>query len=471
MPIVIRQAGTRNFVDKEGVLARLLDVMLIPLGAALASHFFMPDSGHLIVEGAFVAFDMALGILLLPLFGVYDSWRGRSKWHLSLNIVFGWIIVQVCGLALMFLLHRTASISRIWCVSWTVMTATGLVASRLLVHAVLQRMRRAGRNLRTVAVVGAGAHRDSVIANIVKSPGAGFRAVGAFNTRRGSEPDVPGLPSFAHLREFADWVRRERIEEVWIALPMSEERTVLRIIDEFSGDLVNLRFIPDVRGLAMFDRNVVDLIGAPAINLMASPMTPYALIQKAIFDRLFAAAVLIALLPLMSAIAVAVKSTSKGPVLFTQRRKGADGRVFRIYKFRSMSAHAEQPGVVRQATRGDPRITRVGAFLRRTSLDELPQFLNVLRGEMSVVGPRPHAIEHDDQYRSIVDGYIHRYRIKPGITGWAQVNGFRGETDRIEKMQGRVEHDLYYLRNWSFGLDMRIVLATVLKGLVHRNAY
>ena len=134
-------------------------------------------------------------------------------------------------------------------------------------------------------------------------------------------------------------------------------------------------------------------------------------------------------------------------------------------------AHFEYYALVRQATRGDPRITRVGAFLRRTSLDELPQFLNVLRGEMSVVGPRPHALEHDDQYRSLVDGYIHRYRIKPGITGWAQVNGFRGETDRIEKMQGRVERDLYYLRNWSFGLDMRIVVATVVKGLVHRNAY
>jgi lipopolysaccharide/colanic/teichoic acid biosynthesis glycosyltransferase len=136
-----------------------------------------------------------------------------------------------------------------------------------------------------------------------------------------------------------------------------------------------------------------------------------------------------------------------------------------------MRKHAARTGVVRQATRGDPRVTRVGAFLRRTSLDELPQFLNVLRGEMSVVGPRPHAIEHDDEYRGIVDGYIHRYRIKPGITGWAQVNGFRGETDRVEKMQARVEHDLYYLRNWSFGLDMRIVFATVVKGLRHRNAY
>ncbi len=452
----------------EGVLARLLDAMLIALGAALASRFTRSSAGFSIVD---VAFCMTFAIFVLPWFGIYDSWRGRSKWRMSVNTVFGWIAVQACGLALMFLLHRTALVSRIWCVSWTVSTAVALVMSRLIAYVVLARMRRAGRNLRMVAVMGAGAHRDSVIANIVDSPGAGFRAVATFNTRHGSEPDFSGLPSFGNLHEFAAWVRREHIEEVWLALSMSEEQTVLRVLDEFSGDLVNLRFIPDMRGIAMFERNVVDLIGVPAINLMASPMTPYALILKAIFDRLFAAAILLVLSPVILSIAVAVKLTSKGPVLFTQRRRGMDGRVFRIYKFRSMRVHTEQAGVICQATRGDPRITRVGAFLRRTSLDELPQFLNVLRGEMSVVGPRPHAIEHDHLYRMIVDGYIHRYRIKPGITGWAQVNGFRGETDRIEKMRERIEHDLYYLRNWSFGLDMRIVLATVVKGGLHRNAY
>ena len=471
MRTAIRQPAPRHFADVDSLLARLLDVMLIALGAALASLALVPRVGLTIFEGAFVAFDMAFAILLLPWFGVYDSWRGRSKWRLSFNLVFGWIAVQVCGFAMLFLLHRASSVSRLWCVSWTLITALGLVVSRLLVQAVLGRMRRAGSNLRMVAVVGSGTHRDRVIANIMRSPDAGFRMAATFDVRQGRESRVSGLPSFGCLCEFADWVRREQIEEVWLALSISEEDTVLQILDEFSGDLVNVRFIPDVRSLAMFDRNVVDLVGAPAINLMASPMTPYALVQKAVFDRLFAMAALLALAPLMLSIAVAVKATSKGPVLFTQRRKGADGRVFRIYKFRSMREHAARPGVVRQATRGDPRITRVGAFLRRTSLDELPQFLNVLRGEMSVVGPRPHAIEHDDQYRGIVDGYIHRYRIKPGITGWAQVNGYRGETDRVEKMQARVEHDLYYLRNWSFGLDMRIVIATVVRGLWDRNAY
>jgi exopolysaccharide biosynthesis polyprenyl glycosylphosphotransferase len=200
-------------------------------------------------------------------------------------------------------------------------------------------------------------------------------------------------------------------------------------------------------------------------------LSPLALANKDIFDRVFAALALVALAPLMLVIAAAVKLSSRGPVLFTQRRKGADGRVFRIFKFRSMSVHAPDEGLLQQATRNDPRVTRVGAFLRRTSFDELPQFFNVLIGDMSIVGPRPHAIEHDALYQTVVDDYIQRYRIKPGITGWAQVNGFRGETDRIEKMQGRVDHDLYYLRNWSFALDMRILFATVIKGLTHSNAY
>jgi Undecaprenyl-phosphate glucose phosphotransferase len=468
---VIRQTAGRGVAEVEGVLACLFDVILIALGAVLASLLFPPDPGHWTLEGGFVLFDMALAILLFPWFGVYDSQRGRSKWPSTINVVFGWIVVQACGLVIMFLLHRTASISRIWCVSWTTITAVGIIVSRLLVYAMLGRMRCAGRNLRRVAVVGAGSHCDSVIASIASSPDTGFRAVATFNSSGVTQPGAHGLPLFSDLRKFADWVRREQVDEVWLALRMSDESTVLRVLDEFSRDLVNLRFVPDVRSLAMFDRNVVDLIGSPAINLMVSPMTPYALMQKALFDRLFAFATLLVLSPLMLSIGVAIKATSKGPVLFTQRRMGADGRVFRIYKFRSMRPHVEKPGVVRQATRGDPRITRLGAFLRRTSLDELPQFLNVLRGEMSVVGPRPHALEHDDEYRSIVDGYIHRYRIKPGITGWAQINGFRGETDAIEKMRGRVEHDLYYLRNWSFGLDMRIVLATLVKGFLHRNAY
>jgi putative colanic acid biosynthesis UDP-glucose lipid carrier transferase len=186
---------------------------------------------------------------------------------------------------------------------------------------------------------------------------------------------------------------------------------------------------------------------------------------------MFAAAALMLLSPLMVMLAVAVKLSSPGPVFFRQRRKGMDGREFTILKFRSMHVHAEEAGKLTQARPGDERVTTVGRFLRRTSLDELPQFINVLLGQMSVVGPRPHAIEHDDLYMRLIDGYMYRYRIRPGMTGWAQVNGLRGETARVESMARRVAMDLFYIQHWSFWLDLKIVAMTIVKGFTGKNAY
>jgi putative colanic acid biosynthesis UDP-glucose lipid carrier transferase len=193
--------------------------------------------------------------------------------------------------------------------------------------------------------------------------------------------------------------------------------------------------------------------------------------RKDIFDRSFATFVLVGLLPLLLLIALAVKCSSPGPVLFRQQRSGLGGNVFTIYKFRTMRLHVAAPGMVRQATRDDGRVTSLGGWLRRTSLDELPQFFNVLCGDMSVVGPRPHALEHDEIYRAVIARYSDRYQAKPGITGWAQVHGLRGETDSLEKMAARVEHDLFYLRHRSFGLDLRIIVMTMVRGLSYRTAY
>ncbi len=303
------------------------------------------------------------------------------------------------------------------------------------------------------------------------TPDSVYRVTVAFDTDPKAQAIPLGLPTFCDREAFVSYVRNAHIDELWLAVPLSEGQTIVPFVELLRNDLINIRFIPDVSGLSAFNAGLANLEGTSAINLVASPIASHSLIGKEIFDRVFALCALLVLSPVLAGVALAVKCSSRGPVLFKQRRKGANGKVFSIYKFRSMRAHVEAAGTVKQATRNDPRVTRVGAFLRRTSLDELPQFFNVLRGEMSVVGPRPHAIEHDKFYQDIVDGYIHRYRIKPGITGWAQINGFRGETDRIEKMQGRVAHDLYYLSNWSFWLDMRIVMATIFKGLGHGNAY
>ncbi len=205
-------------------------------------------------------------------------------------------------------------------------------------------------------------------------------------------------------------------------------------------------------------------------DLIATPSPP-ALHIKDVFDRLFALAVLVLLSPLLLSLALAIRATSPGPVLFRQLRLGLDGRPFHVYKFRSMRMHREADGQLTQATRGDPRITPLGHFMRRTSLDELPQFLNVLRGDMSVVGPRPHALVHNDIYRQRLAQYMLRHSVKPGITGWAQIHGLRGETDTDDKMARRLEHDLHYIRHWSFWLDIKIVCWTAIHGWTHRNAY
>lgn len=310
-------------------------------------------------------------------------------------------------------------------------------------------------------------------------PDAGFSPVVVFDedatVNPYEDPDtsdaIEGVPVERDYQRMIELVRQRAIRELWLALPISKEKEIHRFVMDLRNDFVNIRFIPDVRSLTLFNQPMVELLGVPAINLAASPITDLRVLPKRIFDRLFALAALTALAPVMLVIAAMVKLSSPGPVFFRQKRKGIDGHEFEIYKFRSMKVHKEEAGRITQATRRDPRITAVGAFLRRTSLDELPQFFNVLRGDMSVVGPRPHALEHDDLYQKVVAGYINRYRIKPGITGWAQINGFRGETDRIEKMERRVEHDLYYLGHWSFALDMRIIGATIVAGLVHRNAY
>ena len=462
---------TRKMHGLQGLVARALDVALIVGGATAAAQIRYDDLLRHHTDAAFIAFATALAISLFPVFGIYQSWRGRSMLRLAGQISLAWVVVQACALVLMFSLHRTDLISRLWFAYWTGLTGGALIVSRLTVHAALGRVRQAGLNLRRVAVVGQGVHCQRMVRNIGAAPASGFRASAAYDICPETGLASLGMPVFDDLTKFARHVRSEGVQELWLTLPLSEERTILKVVQEFRDDLVNIRFMPDVSGLALFDSGMIDLIGVPAINLVASPLSSHALGKKEMFDRVFAAAALLALGPLLMGIAAAVKLSSPGPVIFRQRRKGADGKVFQIYKFRTMHVHSEERGVVSQARRGDSRITRVGAFLRRTSLDELPQFFNVLSGDMSVVGPRPHAIEHDELYRKVVSGYMHRYRVKPGITGWAQVNGFRGETDRIEKMQGRVEHDLYYLRNWSFALDMRIVAATIWRGFRHTNAY
>jgi Undecaprenyl-phosphate glucose phosphotransferase len=258
-----------------------------------------------------------------------------------------------------------------------------------------------------------------------------------------------------------------------VALPWGAEERLLNWLKKLKTLPADIRLCPDVIGFHMPHRGVSHIAGVPMLNVFEKPIAGWDSVVKAVEDRVLASLILLGIAPLMLTVAIAIKLTSPGPVFFKQKRYGFNNEIIEVFKFRSM--HVErcsgEAGPVAQATRDDDRITPLGRFLRRTSLDELPQFINVVRGEMSIVGPRPHAVAHNEQYAKLIDEYLARHKVKPGITGWAQVNGLRGETDTLDKMERRVQFDLHYIENWSLAFDIRIILMTLLVGFSHPNAY
>ena len=262
------------------------------------------------------------------------------------------------------------------------------------------------------------------------------------------------------LDDVAEYVTKFNIDLVYIALPILNHARVIDLVNSLRDTTASIYFVPDVFIFDLVQARLDSVNGVPVIAVFESPLVGINAVHKRLFDILASGMILFLIFPILMVLAVLVKLTSKGPVFFKQRRYGMDGEEILVYKFRSMSV-SEDGQKVTQATKNDARVTPFGAFLRKTSLDELPQLINVLQGAMSIVGPRPHAIAHNEHYRKLIRGYMWRHKVKPGITGWAQVNGFRGETDTIDKMEGRVLHDIAYLKNWSIWLDCTIMLKTI----------
>jgi putative colanic acid biosynthesis UDP-glucose lipid carrier transferase len=272
------------------------------------------------------------------------------------------------------------------------------------------------------------------------------------------------------VEDVARYVKQNAIHVVYITLPMTRDPRIVRMLDELRDTTASVYFVPSTLPFEMIQARVDRIGGVPVIAVCETPFYGINGVLKRAADLLITGLVLLAIWPLMAAIAVGIKLSSPGPVLFRQRRYGLDGKEIVVYKFRSMMV-CEDGGHVRQARQNDPRVTAFGAFLRRTSLDELPQFINVLTGSMSIVGPRPHAVAHNEQYRGLINGYMVRHKVRPGITGWAQINGFRGETETVEMMKRRIEYDLDYLNHWSLSFDLWIILRTVLVMVKDEKAY
>jgi len=471
-----RTKSFKSYVFKGTFFARITDSLSV-FFSALAAYFIrfdlMPDFS--VVPQNYLSISIVAAVfslLIFPLYGLYHSWRGKSLFDQVRSVLIGWGTVLGSVIVLLFLLKYSEQFSRSWLLQWFILGTFFILFIRLLTYWLLGLMRSKGFNYRSVVVVGAGDLGKEVLDRVSSSSWTGFKVTALFDDDKElAGGNILGVPVKTEINKITEFISDNNIDEVWLALPLNAEKRMQDLVNHLSSTAVNVRLIPDIFGLSILNHGFTEIAGMPVVDLCTSPMVGSNRFVKSIEDKVLSFIILMLISPLLLIIAIGIKLSSPGPVLFKQKRHGWDGKVINVYKFRSMKVHEEFNGSVTQAIKKDPRITKLGAFLRRTSLDELPQFYNVLQGRMSIVGPRPHAVAHNEHYKEIVDQYMLRHKVKPGITGWAQVNGWRGETDTLEKMQKRVEFDLFYIENWSLWFDLKIIFLTIFKGFVNKNAY
>lgn len=410
-------------------------------------------------------------VITPSLFNAAGLYRPESP-RLSYGaLIGGWILVI---LFLLFVGSITGAFSLFsWSLlgSWSLAVPAVLLVLRLCLQGYLRRHRKSGLNNRKAVIAGVGELSAQLARQLQANPELGLQFRGYF----AGPTDLQGEriqyhPLIGALEELPEYVRSHNIDVVYIALSMQAENTIAQLINELQDTTASVYFVPNLTLFQLMQARIHTLQGIPLVSVWEVPFSGLQGIAKRLMDIVVSIVALVLLSPVMVGIAIAIKLTSPGTILFRQHRYGLSGREIIVYKFRSMAV-AEDGDNVKQAQKNDPRVTPLGAILRRTSLDELPQFINVLQGRMSIVGPRPHAVSHNEHYRKLVQGYMLRHLVKPGITGWAQVNGFRGETDTLDKMEQRIEYDLHYLKHWSLLLDIKIILRTVLVLTGQKNAY
>jgi putative colanic acid biosynthesis UDP-glucose lipid carrier transferase len=417
-----------------------------------------------------------MGVLFTPLvfsfFDIYDSVRGKGLANHSIVLLQAMAVMSLLLAGLASFTKSGEAYSRAWFAIWMLIAFALLVIVRCSLLFFLHFMRTRGLNERRVVIVGADELGMKFAKTVQQALWTGFRIVTFLDDNAAHKQNIiHSIPVIQTPDKLGQYLTNAAIDEIWLALSLGDERRVKEILFELRHHTITTRFVLDIFGLDLLNHSLTDIAGFPVLNIRATPMVGINRLVKAIEDRLLASLILIVISPLLLLISLSIKCSSKGPILFKQDRLGWDGRIIKIYKFRTMVQHHEENGEVTQATMHDKRVTKLGRFLRKSSLDELPQFLNVLQGRMSIVGPRPHALAHNELYKDMIYTYMQRHRVKPGITGWAQVNGWRGETDTLIKMQKRVEYDLYYINNWSLALDMKIIFLTFFRGFTDQNAY
>lgn len=476
--LVSNASANRNF---RGILRhhhydiatiiRILDAMLVGGLLWLLAHLFA-ESWNTHYSFA-TALTMGLFFIIAQSNDLYRSRRGAALHHESIRLWIAWLTVIMVLLFIAYATRTSAEYSRGVILTWFVSTPVVLTVWRGSLHYVLGRLREHGLNTRRVAIVGARELGADFARTILSAPWMGLLPIGFYDDRKptGARPLVSEpVKVVGDLNTLIDHAREGKIDSIYITLPMRAEERIKNLLGQLSDTTVSVHLVPDFFIYNLMNASWSNLGDLPIVSIYETPFFGVDGWIKRFEDIVLAILILLIIAIPMIVIAISVRLSSPGPVFFKQYRYGLRGNRIEVWKFRTMTT-CENGADITQAKRHDYRVTRVGRFLRRTSLDELPQFINVLQGNMSIVGPRPHAVVHNEQYRKLISGYMLRHKVKPGITGLAQVNGWRGETDTVDKMRKRVEFDLAYIRNWSLFLDLKIILMTMLRGFTGKNVY
>jgi Undecaprenyl-phosphate glucose phosphotransferase len=462
-------------------VVRFVEFALVALSGFLVEMIHVvPDHGYQTAYLFAIPSVAALTVVMFQMLGAYriSALRFLSKEYL--HIACGWALVFLIALTAVFFLKLDSVFSRIWLSGWFLLGLVTLLVERMLLSLYILRLTKTGRLERRTVIVGGGPAADQLLEQLSAQHQMDLRICGIFDDRTDERsPDmVAGFPKLGTVNDLVEFARRVRLDLVIFTLPITAEARLLQMLRKLWVLPVDIRLAAHMNKLRFQSRAYSYIGTVPLLDVFDKPIADWDIVLKFLFDKIVGTLCLLIAAPVMVAVALAVKLTSKGPILFKQKRYGFNNELVEVLKFRSMYSDQLDYNAVKQVTRDDPRVTRVGRFIRKTSLDELPQLLNVVfKGNLSLVGPRPHAIHAmaaQHQYDDVVDGYFARHRVKPGITGWAQIHGWRGNTDTPEKIQKRVECDLYYIENWSILLDMYILLVTpfaLLKAENAQNAY
>ncbi|MBB5043199.1 undecaprenyl-phosphate glucose phosphotransferase [Shinella fusca] len=439
-------------------------------------HVFYVSMAITVFYVAVLVGGAAIGVLLLQLADAYQVPALRSPLRMTPRILAAWAIAFATMALALFFFKSGGEYSRVWFASWFAVGAVYLAVERQVIAYAIRRWARNGTMERRAVIVGGGEPAKELIRSLEHQPENDIRICGIFDDRdeRRSPSIIAGYPKLGTVAELVEFARLARIDMLIISLPLSAEARILALLKKLWVLPVDIRLAAHAKGLRFRPRSYSQVGNLPMLDIFDKPIADWDNVAKRIFDLFFSVVALVLLWPLMLGAAAAVKLSSPGPVIFKQKRHGFNNEVIEVYKFRSMYTHLSDPTARAAVTKGDPRVTPVGRFIRKTSIDELPQIFNVLKGQLSLVGPRPHAVEaqtHDRRYVDVVDGYFARHRVKPGVTGWAQINGWRGEIDHDDKIRFRTEFDLYYIENWSLWLDLKILFLTPFRLLNTENAY